>query len=146
MERGEVMSRNDTGAVEPDEELAVRVEVAISTLLRAGVIASLVLLVTGLVVIFVHHPSYLQSADALRQLTRPGAAFPHTVGQVITGLLAWRGQALAALGIMVLIATPILRVAISIIAFVVQRDRAFVVITAVVLIVLLSSFFLGRVE
>jgi uncharacterized membrane protein len=43
-----------------------------------------------------------------------------------------------------LIATPVLRVAISVLAFVYQRDRTFVVITTVVLALLLTSFVLGR--
>jgi uncharacterized membrane protein len=47
-------------------------------------------------------------------------------------------------GLLLLIATPVLRVAVSILAFVYQRDRAFVAITSIVLALLLTSFVLGR--
>ena len=51
-----------------------------------------------------------------------------------------------ALGLLLLIATPILRVAVSLVGFALERDRTYAVISAGVLIVLLISFLLGRVE
>jgi uncharacterized membrane protein len=47
-------------------------------------------------------------------------------------------------GLLLLIATPVLRVAVSVLAFVYQRDRTFVIITSVVLTLLLASFVLGK--
>ena len=127
-------------------DAARRVEVLISVLLRIGVTASMVTVLVGLVLMFVHHPSYLTSNGDLVRLTAPGAAFPHTLRAVGSGLLAGRGQAVVAAGLILLIATPILRVAVSIVGFAVQRDRTFVLITSFVLAMLLISFFLGRVE
>ena len=49
-------------------------------------------------------------------------------------------------GLLLLIATPVTRVAVSIFAFVYEKDRVFVIITIIVLSLLLLSFFLGRVE
>ncbi len=123
-----------------------RVELIISTLLRLGVGVSLLIILFGTVLSFVHHPGYFHSPDDLHHLTTPGAAFPHTMRQVGQGLLNGQGQAFVALGLIVLIATPIMRVAVSIFAFVYQRDRIFVLITALVLALLLLSFVLGRVE
>ena len=55
-------------------------------------------------------------------------------------------QSIIALGLLLLIATPILRVAVSIIAFALERDYRFVVITAIVLVILiLSNFLLGNI-
>ena len=51
-----------------------------------------------------------------------------------------------ALGLLLLIATPILRVAVSLLGFALQRDRAYTMISAVVLLVLLISFLLGKVD
>jgi uncharacterized membrane protein len=45
-----------------------------------------------------------------------------------------------------LIVTPIMRVAVSIIGFALQRDRAFVLITSAVLAILIVSFALGKIE
>ena len=122
-----------------------RMEAFIGRLLRAGVITSMALVFSGLVLMFLHHPSYLRSAEALRRLTSPGAAFPRSLAEVAAGLRDRHGQSVVALGLIVLILTPILRVAVSIVLFALERDRAFVVITIAVLTILLASFFLGRV-
>ena len=123
-----------------------QVEIAISHLLRIGVTTSMVIILAGLVLMFVHHPSYVHAGSDLQRLTSPGAAFPHTLRDVVQGLRTYRGQAVIAVGLMVLIATPIMRVAASIIAFAVERDLSYVLITSVVLAVLLTSFLLGKVE
>ena len=72
--------------------------------------------------------------------------FPQTFEQVWVGLLVLRPQAVITLGLLLLIATPVVRVAVSVVAFVVERDRKFVVITLVVLLLLLFSiFYIGAV-
>jgi uncharacterized membrane protein len=129
-----------------DQERVRRVELLISNLLRFGVLASLALILFGTTLSFVHHPTYVSSPDALQHLTQPGAAFPHTQRDVIAGVRAWRGQAIVALGLLVLIATPVMRVAVSVLAFIYQRDRIFTLITFTVLTILILSFVLGKVE
>jgi uncharacterized membrane protein len=47
-------------------------------------------------------------------------------------------------GLVLLIATPVLRVAASLVLFALERDRAYMLITAVVLLTLALSFILGR--
>ena len=123
-----------------------RVELVISNLLRSGVLASLALVIMGTVVTFVHHPEYFSSPADFERLVQPGAAFPHSLGDVIQGILLWRGQAIVTAGLLLLIATPVMRVAVSIFAFIYQEDRTFTLITALVLFLLLLSFFLGKVE
>lgn len=128
------------------EERVHRVELLISNLLRWGVIISLTLICLGTTISFVHHPAYMNSPSALRHLTEPGAAFPHTQRDIIAGLRQGRGQAIVTLGLMVLIATPVMRVAISVLAFIYQRDRAFTLITLIVFGLLMLSFFLAKIE
>ena len=120
-----------------------RVEMIISTLLRTGVVASIVLIVLGIALIFVNRPASMNSQEQLLAMTRPGAEFPHTIAAVASGITALQGEAVIAFGLLVLIATPVMRVAISIFAFVYERDGAFTLITSVVLVLLLLSFFLG---
>ncbi|HZQ79938.1 MAG TPA: DUF1634 domain-containing protein [Acidimicrobiia bacterium] len=127
-----------------DEEKVRKVELAISGLLRVGVLTSLLVVLTGTVVTFVHHPHYLSSHHELGGLTKPGAVFPHSIPALIQGLEHGQGRAIVMAGLLLLIATPVLRVAVSILAFVYQRDRTFVVITSIVLALLLTSFVLGR--
>jgi uncharacterized membrane protein len=123
-----------------------RVELIISNLLRVGVLASLALVVLGTVVTFVHHPEYFSSPADFERLVTPGAAFAHSLGDVIQGIFLWQGQAIVTAGLLLLIATPVMRVAVSIFAFIYQEDRTFTLITALVLFLLLLSFFLGKVE
>jgi uncharacterized membrane protein len=127
-------------------EVMKRMELLISNLLLGGVATSVTTIFVGVVIMFVHHPDYLRSAADLSRLTTPGAAFPHTIGDVARGVVAGRGQAVVTLGLILLIATPILRVLVSTIGFAIQRDRTYTIISAVVLVVLLISFLLGRVE
>ena len=60
------------------------------------------------------------------------------------GLRALRPQAISQLGLLVLVATPIGRVLTSLIAFALERDRLYVVLTSIVLAILLASALLIR--
>jgi len=124
-----------------------RVELIISTLLRIGVTVSLLTVLAGTVISFVHHPDYLKGrTNDLSNLTSPREALPHSAREAIEGLKEGRGQSLVLLGLMLLVATPVMRVAISIFAFLLQKDWVFTAITAVVLMLLVLSFVLGRAE
>lgn len=129
-----------------DHDPRVRqVELAISNLLRGGVVLSVTLIVLGTIVTFVQQPSYISQPTDLSLLITPGAKFPHTFRDLGSELIQRRGEAIVTLGLLVLIATPVMRVAISILAFIYQGDRIFTIITSVVLCLLLLSLVLGRV-
>lgn len=132
----------DRGA--PDPAKVRRVELLISGLLRVGVVTSLSVVVFGSVLSFVHHPDYLTSRRSLQRLTTPGVAIPSTPREVADGLARLSGQAFVVLGLFLLVATPVLRVAVSILGFVYERDRTFVLITSLVLALLILSFVLGK--
>ena len=72
---------------------ARRSEVAISYLLRVGVVVSLLVVVTGTIVTFVHHPEYVRSSAAYVRLTAPRASPFRAPGDVIDGLRHMKGQA-----------------------------------------------------
>jgi uncharacterized membrane protein len=129
----------------PRPEVMKRVELLISRLLLGGIVTSMATVLLGLLLVFTHHPDFLRSAADLQRLTAPGAALPNSLADVARGVVAGRGQAVVALGLLLLIATPILRVVVSMIGFALQRDRTYTVISAVVLAVLLISFLLGKV-
>ncbi len=124
-----------------------QVEILISTLLRVGVIISLTVVVLGTVFTFMHHREYLDSqAWPWSDVTGENARFPQTVTDVLRGVRAKEGRAIVLLGLLLLIATPVMRVAVSILAFMYERDRLYMLITALVLALLLLSFVLGRAE
>jgi len=121
------------------------IELLIGRLLRIGVIVSLIIIILGVFLIFNTHPSYLNSSADLKRLISPGAAFPKTLEAVSTGLLVMQGKAVVMVGLLLLMLTPILRVAMSLVLFILQRDLKFTFITGTVLIVLMISFLLGKV-
>ncbi len=133
--------------VETEAERKVRrVELFLSNLLRVGVGTSFAIICFGTIVFFVHHPDFLHAPSDYHQFIERDRAFPHTLGDVCKGIANFRGESYILLGLILLIATPVMRVAVSILAFIYQKDRRFAVITAIVLFFLLLSFYLGHVE
>ena len=124
---------SDTGPpVRWDEQ---RVELALAMVLRVGVLlaASLVLLGGVLYVISQGgtHPHYGQFSGEPGDLRSPSGVLAKAASLQPLGLIQ--------LGVLLLIATPVLRVAFSLLAFARERDRTYVVLTAVVLAILLLS-------
>jgi uncharacterized membrane protein len=127
----------------PDGE-ALRTEAAISRLLRIGVAASLVLLAGGSLLSFFQEGGYGRNALDVARLIGPGGSFPRTAAWLAAGIARLNGQAVIVAGLLLLIATPVLRVAVSVVAFARERDRTYALITAFVLLLLIVSFELGR--
>jgi uncharacterized membrane protein len=67
-----------------------------------------------------------------------------TILGIFEGALAFRGRAIIQLGLLILIATPVARVAFSIYGFFRQRDLTYVAITAIVFVLLLFSLVGGK--
>lgn len=119
------------------ERLLRQAELMISHVLRGGVLLSAAVVLVGVILFYFR---YFSAAG-------PGvstAAFPHTLASVSQGLMQGDPQAIIALGLLLLLATPVLRVAVSIVAFGLERDWRYVVITSIVLLILLISFLLGK--
>ncbi|MGI9060102.1 MAG: TSUP family transporter [Ktedonobacteraceae bacterium] len=109
----------------------------IGTILQVGVILSAAVILIGLFLLSLQPDKFAPQRLNL---------FPQTFSQVWSGLLVLRPQAVITLGLLLLIATPVVRVAVSIPAFAIERDRRFVVITTIVLLILLFSiFYVGAV-
>ena len=129
-----------------DDGVDMRMELIISNVLQFGVIISMSIILLGTILTFVHHPDYVRSADLLPRLITPDRAeFPHSVVAVLDGLAAvYRAGPWSYLGLFLLIATPVLRVGVSILVFLLMRDWIFASITTVVLCFLILSFLLGH--
>ena len=122
----------------------VRVELIISTLLRTGVLLSLATIVLGTVLTFLHNPAYLSNSQDLHALIAPATGQPNAIAAIASGIAADDGPAIVMAGLLLLIATPVMRVGVSIFAFLLQEDWLFTLITTVVFALLVLSFFLGR--
>lgn len=129
-------------------EETLRIELFIAQLLRWGVLISFVIIAIGLGMVAItgstgYHMVRLGDLDSLVQYRVP-PDFPNTLGGVLRGVLELRAYAIIVLGLIVLIAVPVLRVAVSVVAFAVERDWLYVIITVIVLVVLLLSFWIGE--
>jgi uncharacterized membrane protein len=108
------------------------VEQLLGNLLRVGVIVATGIAVLGGVLYLARHGG--QSAAFRDFRGEPGAL--RTLYGIAVGVLALDPAAIIQLGLVCLIATPVVRVAMSLVAFVLQRDRLYVIITAIVLALL----------
>jgi uncharacterized membrane protein YfcA/uncharacterized membrane protein len=107
----------------------------IGWILQGGVLLSTTVIVLGLFLLLLH-PGGFSPHRAF--------PFPHTLSQVLAGLRTWQPQAVITLGLLFLIAIPVIRVSASIVLFAFEHDRKYVVITLIVLAILLFSLFLGQ--
>ncbi len=116
---------------EPDQEARERRELShvIHSMLVVGLAASTIVILIGL------------SLDAARHRSLPEAVAGYR--KVIEGLKRGSPSSFLDLGILLLIATPILRVFGSLIEFVSKRDWRFAVITSLVLLILAVSVMVG---
>jgi uncharacterized membrane protein len=126
----------------------VHLERAVSLVLRIGVSLSCAVLTAGVVWTLSAAGSHRAAARALPALRhgalrQPGWTNYRSVASVVSGVVHGRGPALVMAGVLLLIATPVLRVAVSVVGYALDGDRRFVVITTVVLAVLLGSFAIG---
>lgn len=124
-----------------DEKIRMT-EVTISLVLRIGVTVSAVIFIVGLVVMFLHHPSY-SGGVSYHSLTSQTSIFPHSFSALMTSLTHGQGRGIILLGTMLLILTPVLRVAVAIVSFSIEKDPAMTLVTIFVLLVLVLSFVLS---
>jgi uncharacterized membrane protein len=112
------------------------VERQIGWVLRGGVAVAGAIILVGLVLFFVQEIGRDRvTLDAI--LGRNGGVEPVRAGSVLDGLIDGRATALIRLGLLVLILTPIARVALTVMLFRRQRDRVFTFLAGTVFIVLL---------
>ena len=113
----------------------------LARLMIAGVCLCAALCTTGLILSLVRgtpRATLKPFAGVAEGFTTPSGVWASAARLEPTGLMA--------LGVLVLIATPVARVAFSLIAFILERDRVYIVITSIVLALLASGMFFGLVD
>lgn len=114
------------------DEMA-QVEIIIGKIMRIGVLIAAIVMIIGLVMFFINGGGgYVNNA------------FPTTLSSVISGITYGKAYALMMGGIFLLILTPVLRVVVSIYAFIVEKDTLYTWITILVLVILIISFIIGH--
>ena len=117
-----------------------RVEIIIGNLLRAGVLLAAATVLAGGATYLARHGM----AAPLYQVFRGEPSDLRSITGILADAATFRGRNIIQLGILLLIATPVARVAFSVVAFALERDRLYVVVTLMVLAVLLFSLAGGR--
>ena len=113
------------------------VEQVIGRLLQVGVLLASAAVLVGGVMLLVRHGREIPALVVFRG----ESSHLRSVGAAFQGLLAGNARAIVQFGIVLLIATPVARVALTLGAFALQRDRLYVALTAVVLALLLFGLF-----
>lgn len=116
------------------------VEQLIGRLLQIGVLVAAGVVLIGGVMLLVQHGS-----RPVEFATFSTAASPlQGLAGIFRGALALDSMAIVQLGLVLLIATPVMRVALTLVAFALQRDRLYILLTAIVLGLLLYGLVWGR--
>jgi uncharacterized membrane protein len=112
-----------------------RLEQLVGRLLRSGVVLSAVVVLAGgawwLAEMGGRAPAYHQFRGEPAELRHPGV--------MLRSLAHPRAEAVIELGLLLLIATPVSRVALALAAFALERDRTYAAITFAVLALLVYS-------
>lgn len=124
------------------------IELFIAHLLRWGVGISFAIVLIGIFLLVLTGQTGYQSIrlDDLNGILKYQSGppeYPNSINDVTAGVIALKPYALIALGLVILIAIPVMRVAVSVLAFFAERDWIYVAITAFVLLTLIFSFVFG---
>jgi uncharacterized membrane protein len=114
-----------------------RIEIIIGSLLRAGVMLAASVVFVGGVIYLAHHGHETTNYGAFQGESEALKSLP----LIVEDVASLHGRAIIQFGLLLLIATPVARVAFAAIAFALEHDYMYVVITLIVLAVLLYSLF-----
>jgi uncharacterized membrane protein len=112
-----------------------QIETIIGLLLRAGVLIAAAVVGVGAVIFLLRHGA---SSASYRTFTGEPASLRHPT-LIVDEAFHLSGRGVIQLGLLCLIATPVARVVFSAVAFLIERDYLYVVLTLIVLGTLLFS-------
>lgn len=112
-----------------------RLELMIGNLLRIGVLLAAAFVFMGGAIYLAQHGTQPVSYRAFV----PGPEELRTLGGIISSATHFESEGLIQFGLLLLIATPIARVAFAAVGFQLERDRLYVAISLIVLAVLVFS-------
>jgi uncharacterized membrane protein len=111
----------------------------IGWILRIGVSASMIIVFIGGVFFVYRHGHSIPDYKDFKGVPY----FIHNTGGILEGVRNLKGQAIIQLGIILLIATPVIRVAFSAVGFIIEKDYLYMAISIIVLLIILASMISG---
>lgn len=116
------------------------VEQFIGRLLQLGVVVAALVTIAGAIILLASSGGSVADFHVFR-----GASSGlRSVGAIVRGVAALDGRAITQLGLVLLILTPVARVALTLWAFLRQHDRLYVLVTTIVLALLLYGLIWGK--
>jgi len=112
-----------------------KIEDIVGTLLRTGVLTSAAVVFIGALIYLVRHGR----SPADYHVFRGEPTDLRTLSGILHSALGLHGQGVIQFGLVLLIFTPVARVAFSIWGFAEEHDRMYVIFTSIVLVILLYS-------
>jgi uncharacterized membrane protein len=113
----------------------------IGWILRIGVILSMAVVFIGGILFIYNHGHSIPDYSVFKGVPN----FIDNTGGIVNGVINFKGQAIIMLGIMLLIATPILRVAFAAIGFLIEKDYLYTTISLIVLLIITASMISGQI-
>ena len=121
--------------IKTDKDVAA----VVGKLLRVGVLSACFVATVGGIMFLIVHRSEVSDFTQFRGAPE----YLRSLNGIYDGVLSFDARAIIQAGVIILIATPILRVALSIFAFALERDYLYVVITVIVLSIISIGMFGG---
>ncbi len=111
------------------------IQLILGTLLRAGVIISMGIVLVGGVIFLIHNKGVITDYKVFK----PELAKFSSISAIFKGVLTLQGDAVVQFGILMLIFTPIARIVFAIFSFLVERDYLYVLIGFIILAIITIS-------
>jgi uncharacterized membrane protein len=115
-------------------------QAVIGWVLRAGVFISMLIVFFGGVLYLYRHGHTIADYHEFKGIP----VFVHSFGGIVNGIINFRGRAIIQAGIILLIATPVIRVLFSAIGFILEKDYLYTAITFIVLLIIIISALSGN--
>ncbi|WP_231459154.1 MULTISPECIES: DUF1634 domain-containing protein [unclassified Pedobacter] len=111
------------------------IQVILGTLLRAGVIISMTIVLIGGFIFLVHN----KGAVTDYKVFTPELSKFSSIAEIFEGLLTFKGDAIVQFGVLMLIFTPIARIVFAIFSFLLEKDYLYVLIGFIILAIIAIS-------
>lgn len=111
------------------------IQVILGTLLRAGVIISMSIVLVGGVIFLIHNKGVITDYKVFK----PELSKFSSISSIFKGVLTFQGDAIVQFGVLMLIFTPIARIVFAIFSFLIERDYLYVLIGLIILAIITIS-------
>jgi len=111
------------------------IQVILGTLLRAGVIISMTIVLIGGFIFLIHNKGVITDYKVFK----PELAKFSSIAAIFKGLLTFHGDAIVQFGILMLIFTPVARIVFAIFSFLIEKDYLYVLIGLIILTIITIS-------